>query len=101
MVRQGNEIAARCALLILMAVSLGVHYVVTCCNKHAGEPYRPMKTLKQITSKVEQPYSSVVLSFPYLHHLITCPYTAASICYQDLCPASIQPLLYFLLHMCR
>ena len=44
MVRQGNEIAARCALLILMAVSLGVHYVVTCCNKHAGEPYRPMKT---------------------------------------------------------
>ena len=41
-------------------------------------------------SEVEQPYSSVVLSFPYLQHLITCPYTAASICYQDLCPASTQ-----------
>ena len=29
MVQEGNEIAARCSLLILLALALGVHYVVT------------------------------------------------------------------------
>ena len=32
MVREGNEIAARCSLLILLALALGVHYVVTSQN---------------------------------------------------------------------
>ena len=35
MVQDGNEIAARCSLLILLALALGVHYVVT-SRKYVG-----------------------------------------------------------------
>ena len=40
-------------------------------------------------AQMEQPYSSMVLSFPYMTHFIKCPYTRASIVYKDLHPGCI------------
>ena len=143
MVKEGNTIAARCSLLIMLALSLGCHYIVPHLNVWMVETYRPQpynpitrKNYRQslisawyiekyihiriwlyhiilkgprylpyqnltpyplhhkplnlyigLSPQMEQPYSSMVLSFPYMTHFIKCPYTRASIVYKDLHPS--------------
>ena len=43
MVQEGNEITARCSLLILLALALGVHYVVA--SQHDDVKYTGLYTI--------------------------------------------------------